>query len=146
MSDEPKNFDRFKRFLQDEFGVEVDADEEAARGIVLDTKDYTDFRRYMTDTCPDVRVCDSCMCPLDDRLNAKEVEDATYACKLSVAEQDRQQKPVKASPNVIHPKAYAACPCECGSPRRPKHKYCDRCAARKIKERDREKKRRKRAG
>ncbi len=126
--------------------VEQEEFEEAARGVVQDTKDYTDFRRYMTGACPDVRVCDSCMCPLDSRLNAKEVEDAKYACKLSAVEQDRQQEPVKTAPNVVGLRAYAARPCECGLPRRPKHKYCDRCAAIKIQERDRLKKRRKRAG
>lgn len=120
--------------------------EQAARAIVMDTKNYPNFRPYMADLCPEVRVCDSCMCPLDGRLNAKEVGDAIFACKLSVAEQDRQEKPVRASPNVVQAEIYAPRPCECGAPRRPRHKYCDRCAVQKKRERDRQKKRRKRGG
>lgn len=73
-----------------------EAFEETARDIVLDTKGYANFRPYMTDPCPDVDVCESCMCPRDSRLNAKETEDAMYACKLSEHGRNKKQGPLTA--------------------------------------------------
>lgn len=55
---------------------------EEARQIVESKRDYSGFRRYMVSACKLSAICESCMCPLDIRLNATEKIDAEYRCKL----------------------------------------------------------------
>ena len=61
--------------------------EEGARRIVNEAKDYKNFRPYMVDECGHVARCNSCMCPFDERLNAREFQDAMLACTLEGAQQ-----------------------------------------------------------
>lgn len=111
--------------------VEQESFAAAANRIVREGKDYTAFRRYMRMACPDVEVCDSCMCPNDSRLNDKENQDAIFCCALALSNRERES-------------VCTVYLCSCGQPRKKRHRYCEACKVSKIRSRDRLKKEKKR--
>ena len=60
---------------------------EEARKIVDTKRDYSGWRRYMAGECNVSDDCTSPMCPLDIRLNPKEVEDAKLCCEIQGCKQ-----------------------------------------------------------